>query len=407
MNTTNETLIFKNYSDLHGTPCYIYSLKQIKENWNKLHSALPNGSDLYYSVKANSHHEIIRFLNESGSHFEVASINEMKTVLDQNVDSKRIIYIAPAKSMNDIEYAIKANIKAIVIDSIIEIDKISKSISQTDVIVDVMFRLNTGIKSPASLSMAGNTQFGLSKNEIINEFKRIKSLYPQINIIGLHCFQGTNIYKESDLIKEFKMIIEEYIDIMKTLHFNPQILDFGGGFSSPISLKDKDLNIPFIETELSKLFNIYKSQLSDSKLAFESGRFIVGNAGYLITQVRDIKKTPKNNFIFVDAGIHCYGGFDRTIKYRCPPIISLDNQSNHETYTICGPSCTPYDIIAEKIFIPEPQIGSIIVIKNVGAYQYSASPGKFLSLGFPIEICFKNASDTLETTVNEHRKTND
>jgi diaminopimelate decarboxylase len=379
--------IIKTISDEYGTPCYIYLLDIINDNWNMLKSTLPKDSIVFYSVKANPNPEIIRFIDSLNGAFEIASINELNILINNGVNPNKIIYIAPAKSKQDILSSIKCNIKAIVIDSLNELTMLKDIAKKANKNITIMFRLNSGNRSNSSLSMSGKTQFGLSKNEIIREITKIFKEKSNLSVIGLHSYQGSNIIEADKLICEVKVIINEFIAIIKETGLNPLILDFGGGFSSQFSTTEKELNLSVLQKGITELFNQYAEELGQSKIAFESGRFIVGKSGLLVSRVRDIK----NKYIFIDAGIHCYGGFDRSFRFRVPPISVLNNVNSIETYTICGPSCTPLDQLAYNISLPRPSIGDLLVFENVGAYQYTASAGNFLSFGYPNEVClFRN-----------------
>lgn len=380
---------FYQCAEKYGTPCYIYNLKFMINQWGKLKSILPFGADLCYSLKANPNEEIIKTLNSIGSHFEVASVNEIITSLKVGVKSEHIYYVAPAKSLCDIEKAIDFKIKAIVVDSSQELKKIMKFCKDKNKTQNIMFRLNTGQRSAGSLSMSGITQFGMSKEEIIKNWEEVMSSSNQVKCIGLHCYQGTNILDETNLINEFKHILEEYYDICKTLGQSPLILDLGGGFGNPLSKKDKCLDLIKLKTGMLNLFSSWKEVFKSTKFVFESGRFIVGSAGHFLTRVVDVKQLHNKKYVFVDGGIHCYGGLSRTSAFRHPPIRVLNNEPKIETITICGPSCTPLDIIAIDINLQKSKEGDLLIVDNAGSYQFSASPGKFLSFGFPKEVCLK------------------
>ena len=386
--------------EMHGTPCYIYDLKWILHQWKELKKVLPVGSGLCYSVKANPNCEIIKCLNQAGSLFDAASVNEIDLLISSGVDPYKIYYIAPGKSKSDIRSAIKNNIKAIVVDSPKELYKITEVAEGMGKQQEVIFRLNPGEKSSGSLSMAGATQFGMSKEEIIVCWKELRNNFPSVKCIGLHCYQGSNILDESLLFDEFEKVLNDFSDITGVLNEVPPLLDIGGGFGSPFSCEEHSLDLMKLKAGLSSVFSLHSRKFKNSQYIFESGRYIVGGGGIFLTSVRDVKELFNKKYVIIDGGIHCFGGLVRTNSFRPPPIRTLGTKETRvESVTLCGPSCTPLDVVAHNVKLPSPKEGDLIAIYNAGAYQQSASPGCFLSLGFPKEVClFKTDVPELKMT---------
>ncbi|CCO22293.1 alanine racemase [Maridesulfovibrio hydrothermalis] len=375
-------------AEIHGTPCYIYDLRWISNQWKELKKILPDGSELCYSVKANPNCEIINILNNIGSHFDAASVNEIELLISSGVEPNKIYYIAPGKSRSDIRGAIKNNIKAIVIDSPKELHKIIEASENMGKPQEVMFRLNPGERSYGSLSMAGATQFGMSKEEIVVCWKELRNRYPFIKCIGLQCYQGTNILDEKLLISEFGKVLNDFSDITGVLNEVPLLLDIGGGFGSPFSMEEHPLDLMELKAGLTAVVSPHSRKFQNSQYIFESGRYIVGGGGIFLTRIRDVKELSNRKYVIIDGGIHCFGGLGRTNAFRPPPIrILRSKETRVESVTLCGPSCTPLDVIAHNVKLPSPKEGDLLAIYNAGAYQQSASPGRFLSFGFPTEVC--------------------
>jgi diaminopimelate decarboxylase len=55
-------------------------------------------------------------------------------------------------------------------------------------------------------------------------------------------------------------------------------------------------------------------------------------------------------------------------------------------YTITGPLCTPDDVLARRVVLPEVRPGDLIAVERSGAYGPTSSPGLFLSHGYPAEV---------------------
>ena len=175
----------------------------------------------------------------------------------------------------------------------------------------------------------------------------------------------------------------------------PSYLDVGGGFGSPLFEGEEHLDIHKLTSALNRVLAKYSDFVETSTLIFESGRYIVGDSGIFIARVNDVKCLHGKKYALLDAGINNYGGFSMRGGFRHPPIKILPEKEGikEEVVTLCGPLCTPIDIIASDILLPEISTGDYVIIYNAGAYQYSSSPGNFLSFGFPNEIAYNSNDD--------------
>jgi diaminopimelate decarboxylase len=243
-------------AEAHGTPCYIYDLKWVSKRWHELKEILPDGAELCYSMKTNPNHRIIETLNAIGSHFDAASIGEISRLLELGVNPQKVYYIAPGKLLKDIEEAILAGVKTIVVDSPGEVTKVVKAADLLNRPQAIMFRLNPGKRSRGSLSMAGSTQFGMMKQDIMNCWQTLlKNDKGNVTCIGLHCFQGTNIFDSRHIGEEFRRALVDFSDIAEQVGTIPQYVDVGGGFGSPIHAENRPIDIADLRRELTSVFS--------------------------------------------------------------------------------------------------------------------------------------------------------
>jgi diaminopimelate decarboxylase len=148
------------------------------------------------------------------------------------------------------------------------------------------------------------------------------------------------------------------------------------------------LDLNSLHSQFSNLIDEYQQQYPATELiAVESGRFLVGPAGIFVTRVVDIKYLYGKCFVVLDGGVNVFGGHDRYVGARPLPIRVINySERALENLTLCGPLCTPLDRLAANVVLPRPRIGSLVVFYLAGAYGYTASPGLFLSHGFPYEV---------------------
>ena len=139
----------------------------------------------------------------------------------------------------------------------------------------------------------------------------------------------------------------------------------------------------------------YHQQHPHTRFIVELGRYLVAESGYLISSVLAVKKSHDKHYAIIDAGMHCHlavTGLGSLVHRNFPAeIVSKDNTrktSDTKKYNIVGPACTPGDMVLKDFLSHDITVGDFVVIKNVGAYGVSASPGRFLSHGSPAEILY-------------------
>ena len=369
-----------------GTPLFIYDGKKLESSWKDLVNHLPEEIKIYYSVKANPSLAIIQIFDKLGANFEVASIGELKSVLQVGVSPSKIIFLGPGKTPAELRYAIEKQIYAIVSESAREVHDIQAYSNDFGQTTRIALRINAG-QGKGMLAMGGETQFGMDPATALRILED-KHHLSNIEIIGIHGYLGTQILDWKVIIEHSRRILETADELQQKSGQLFSCIDLGGGFGIPYHENDASLNLQDLHAGLSDLLAGYVAKYPSIKnIAVESGRFLVGSSGVFVARVLDVKKSNEQYFVILDGGINVFGGFDRYVGSRPAPIRLLEKEGSEEkTVTLCGPLCTPLDRLAANILSPLPKNGSLIVFYLAGAYGYSASPGLFLSHGYPSEI---------------------
>ena len=134
-----------------------------------------------------------------------------------------------------------------------------------------------------------------------------------------------------------------------------------------------------------------KPNLPEARVVLELGRYIVGECGFYVTRVIDRKQSRGKTFLVVDGGLHhqlaASGNFGQVIRrnYR----VAIGNRIDHdpvEEVNVVGCLCTPLDLLASNVVLPECDIGDLVVVFQAGAYGLTASPTAFLSHPAPVEM---------------------
>lgn len=375
----------------YGTPCYLYDGNKIKEQYLKLKSILPVDFEVFYSMKTNPLLGVCQLFRKFGSSIEVASGGELAVALKAGFESNNIIFTSPGKTLDELEYAIDSNIYSINVESLEEailVDKIGKS---KDKVVNISIRVNPDFNlSGAGIKMSGvSTQFGIDFSKMGSVCKTLETL-SSINLIGLHVYCGTQILKAENIYNTMDAIFKMATELSSEYGFELKFLDLGGGFGIPYFKSDIELDFEDLKKGINNVFNNYKKQLTNTRIAVESGRFLMAESGVFLTKVLYIKEVKGQNYIICDGGsnLHANSAFlGRYIRNNFPQHIFNKEQSEYKNIiTVAGPLCTPTDILGQKLSLPQASVGDVVVIEKSGAYGLTDSPVLFLSHPMPTEI---------------------
>jgi ornithine decarboxylase len=316
---------------------YYFSKAKLLNNITQWFKLFPEISP-YYAVKCNNYSKILEILSKNNFNFDCASKNEIKLVHKYNRD---IIFANPIKSVPDIEYAKKKNIKLVTLDSDEELIKLNTYYPNCD------YLLRINVDDSYSLCKL-NLKFG---HKYPNLFNINKHKYKP-NFSGYAFHVGSNCSSSISYINAFELI--------QSLNDNPKIIDIGGGFSKQHNNME----------EISDIVKYYKTKFINTKIIAEPGRYIVEDVMDLYVKV--IGKSQ--NKIFINNSI--YGDLNNiTYDYKIPYfniINDIDNKNENDnlyTYSIYGNTCDSLDIICKNILSPEINVNDTLCFPNMGAYS--------------------------------------
>ena len=367
-----EKLFIENTSVLNivkknKTPFYLYSEKQIKENYLNFAKTFRNINPLIcFAAKANTNLTIMRKLGKLGSGADVVSGGELLKALKAGIKPSKIVFSGVGKTEEELELAIRKKILLINVESESEAILINKIAKKINKIISIGFRINPNVDAKTHKKIStGKTEnkFGVSiKNfsffyKNIEKFKNLK-----INAISVHI--GSQILSDAP----YKKTLDVLSKVIKDLNIKLKYVDLGGGFGIKYNKRDKQVNL----NSYAKLVYNFKKKLN-CNIIFEPGRSLVGNTGILVSKIQYIKKGLNKKFIIIDAGMN---DFMRTALYDAShdivPIIKT-NKKSLEPIEFVGPICeTTCKFVKYKKY-QKIQEGDFVAITNVGAYGSSLS----------------------------------
>jgi diaminopimelate decarboxylase len=170
-------------------------------------------------------------------------------------------------------------------------------------------------------------------------------------------------------------------------------VDFGGGLGIPYFAHEQELDMEKLKADLLLLMSEVRAieRLAGTRFVIEPGRYLVGDAGVYVTRINDIKISRGKKFLIVDGGMHHHlaasGNLGQVIKRNFPvALLNKLGEKPKDNVDIVGPLCTPLDVLAREVTLPEAEVGDLIGVFQSGAYARTASPLGFLSHPTPAEV---------------------
>ena len=364
-----------------GTPIYLYDLKIIENQFDKLNKELSvlENYKIHFAAKSLSNISILKFIKKMGAGLDAVSIEEVMIGLKCGFKKDEILYTPNGVSFKEIKEAFKLGVK-INLDSIESVKDFVNEFGNQSITV----RINPGIYAGGNDNVSvghSESKFGIPEeriDELLDMEKKGK-----VKITGLHIHTGSDITKNN----QFKEGIMKIFSIARDFR-NIESIDLGGGIKIPYFKDDTSTNLNDYVKEVSKELKKFESEFNKKlKLIFEPGKFLVSDCGFFITKVNYIKSTKTKDFLQVDSGFNHL--LRPTLYGSHHEIINLSNPAGKKKeYDVVGYICEK-DTFAEKRKISETSIGDLICFKNVGAYGFNMS-SNYNSRLKPAEVCIYN-----------------
>ncbi|MEU7033766.1 diaminopimelate decarboxylase [Streptomyces sp. NPDC046237] len=375
-----------------GTPLFVYDADILENTYHKLREALPAHADIFYSLKANPNVSVCALLNSFGAGAEVSSYAELVTALRAGVAPEDIIFLGPGKDERELLACIEGGIHAIVCESLDELDLLDSLLATAGRDeFPVLLRVNPAFGSKGSgLAMGGKPrQFGIDEAELRDSKHRLAAL-ENIRVKGVHAYMGTRFLNHEDVVHNTREILATAEDLAGRLGFPLETVDFGGGLGVAYFDNEEDLDLDGLGTGLADALSSFSARNPHCRMIMELGRFLTATAGTYVVRARYVKESMGESFVVADGGTNHHMaavGVGSFVK-RNFPVRHLENRAAGalRPYTVTGPLCTPNDVVAKKVQLPEVRPGDLLGVDRSGAYGPTASPGLFLSHGFPAEV---------------------
>jgi diaminopimelate decarboxylase len=355
----------------HGTPLYVYSAQQISHRFQLFEAAFANRPHtVCYAVKANSSLAILRLLGKQGAGFDIVSGGELERVRKAHKPAlKKIVFSGVGKQAWEIDAALKADILQFNVESEGELNLLAARAEALGMRARFALRVNPDVFAETHPYIST----GLSEHKFGIDIKAARAIYRKaakskwLDPAGVSVHIGSQIRKVDPFAAALARVTSLITDLRKDGH-NIRYVDAGGGLGI-----DYGTTNFHPDQQVEKYAAALNKGLADEKahLLLEPGRFIVAQAGVLLTRVLVVKKNGSKTFVITDAGMN---DLIRPALYHAHhEIIPVKQPAGKSTMTadIVGPVCESGDFFARDRVLPIVKPGDLVVLLDAGAYGMS------------------------------------
>lgn len=378
------------------TPFYAYDAARIRERVAMLRRVLPAEIHLHYALKANPMPELARFLAGLVDGFDTASGGEMQVALQAGLPAQHISLAGPGKSDAALRQAIEAGV-LVNLESAGELERLAALGVALGRRPRAAVRINPDFELKSSgMKMGGGAKpFGVDAEQAPALLARLAAL--PVEFVGFHIFAGSQNLKAESLIEAQRNTLALARRLAAFAPAPVRLLNLGGGFGIPYFPGEQPLDVACVAAALADELVQARADFPEAEFVLELGRYLVGEAGVYVTRVLDRKISRGQVFLITDGGMNHHlaasGNLGQVLRKNFPVLVgNRVAAAVPEIATVCGPLCTPLDVLAEKMPLGHAQVGDLIVVLQSGAYGLTASPVAFLGHLPPEEWLLGEAS---------------
>jgi diaminopimelate decarboxylase len=393
---------------LHGTPTYVYSRATMEDNFRRLSGAL-DGLDhrVCYAMKANSNLAVLRVFARLGASFDLVSGGELRRVQAAGGAIGESVFAGVGKTEAEIALGLEAGVASFHVESQPELERINRVAGRVGRQAPIALRINPDVDAATHHKITtgkSENKFGIPlvhAEEAYAAAARLKN----IEIRGVQMHIGSQITRVDPFIAAVEKVLP-FVELLKA-RYGIGYFSIGGGIGviyqdalasgseSWWSAMPADKRPVTPEAYGAALVPLLKPL--GLKILLEPGRFLVGNAGVLLTRVEYLKRGDGRNFLIVDAGMNDLVRAAMYDAYHEIVPLARDTSRRKLVADIVGPICESGDRFAEAREIQESGEGELLAFMSAGAYGHVMA-GRYNTRGIPAEVLVSGAAFDL---VNE------
>jgi len=349
-----------------GTPAFAYSASVIRDQYGRLSRALSGAPHrIHYSAKANTNGGILSLLRELGAGVDIVSGGELFRALRAGFRGRDIVFSGVGKTAEELREALQAGVLLLNVESLAELQLLDEVARSVGTVAPVALRINpeVTVATPHRYTRTGEKgmKFGIPLDEALG-VSRIALALEHVRLLGLDMHIGSQVAG----LEPYRDGMTRLLELYETLRREGaalEWLDIGGGFA--VTYEDET------ETDVEAFAAATVPALAPTglKLIVEPGRYLVSNAGVLLTTVLYRKRSGGREYVITDAGMNDlirpshYDAFHR--------VEAVSRRPGRVTADIVGPVCESGDFFALEREIEDVTAGDVLAIRSAGAYGFA------------------------------------
>ncbi|MDD1021308.1 diaminopimelate decarboxylase [Pseudomonas sp. TNT2022 ID1048] len=350
-----------------GTPTYVYSRAHIEAQYLAYAEALAGMPHLVcFAVKANSNLGVLNVLARLGAGFDIVSRGELERVLAAGGQADKIVFSGVGKTRDDMRRALEVGVHCFNVESAEELERLQLVAAELGVRAPISLRVNPDVDAgthPYISTGLKENKFGIDIATAEDVYIRAAQL-PNLDIVGVDCHIGSQLTTLAPFIDALDRLLD-LVDRLGECGIYLRHIDLGGGLGVRYRDEEPPLAADYIRAVRERLDG------RDLALVFEPGRFIVANAGVLLTRVEYLKHTEHKDFAIVDGAMN---DLIRPALYQAWMDVSAVQPRDAEPriYDIVGPICETGDFLAKERHLALAE-GDLLAVHSAGAYGFVMS----------------------------------
>jgi diaminopimelate decarboxylase len=372
-----------------GTPVYVIDEADVRGRATAAHEAfsrefarIGSSAKVYYAGKAFLSAEVARWVAEAGLNIDVCTAGELAIVLAAGIEPARLGFHGNNKSLVEIDRAVAAGVGVLVIDSIIEIERIAQAAARHSVTQPVRLRVNTGVHAHTHEYLATareDQKFGITLSDAADAVAAIRS-HPELEFLGLHSHIGSQIFGTDGFSEAARRLLTLHASL---LHGGPvPELNLGGGFGIAYTSVDVALPLEEIAASLADIVaaECVRLGITVPVIAVEPGRAIVGPSTttlYTVGTIKDVEVSADGGsairkYVSIDGGM---SDNVRPALYAADYSVRIANRASDvdpALVRIAGKHCESGDIVVHADYLPgDVRPDDLLAVPATGAYCWS------------------------------------
>ncbi|MCC7399663.1 MAG: diaminopimelate decarboxylase [Planctomycetes bacterium] len=348
-----------------GTPLYVYSGAAMDRRLQAVRTAFGSGAHVCYAVKANSNLGVLRRMHAGGAGFDLVSGGELERLRAAGLPTAGAVFAGVAKEPWEIAAAVAADILFFNVESPHELPLLAAAGAAAGRRVRVALRLNPDVDAGTHAYISTGkkeNKFGVAldrASELVAAIRR----EPWLQLVGYHVHLGSQLQSVDPYVMAFErvaaFVAASPLHAEGITHY-----DLGGGFGIGYG-KGPALDVAAVAAAL-----LPRLAARGWRPVVEPGRFLVGDAGVLLTRVLGNKRQGETRFVLVDAAMN---DLVRPALYQAehPVTRVVPGAGSPQTVDVVGPVCETSDFLARRCLLPPCERGDLLAILAAGAYGAS------------------------------------